>query len=197
VATRMIARAHRRYASPPGRLLQAQYQDDPRRLLQAHDRFEPPPNQNVTPGTLGSPDRATRHGRPSGLEREKRRFHEGGVSPQMTGTVGLNDTTTATSSATHASTAHGHGDPTPPREAAPPVVRAGASRSDRTIAVHTGVRMLSQSSCLDQNALRAHRRAQCAPVSGRGAFLTSYDPNPAYFVQSEVDAGLLWPVRGQ
>src|SRR2546429_3700336 len=32
----------------------------------------------------------------------------------------------------------GHGDPTPPREAAPPVVRAGASRSDRTIAVHTG-----------------------------------------------------------
>src|SRR5258708_31849997 len=62
----------------------------------------------------------------------------------MTGTVGLNDTTTATSSAAHASTAHGHGDLTPPREAAPPVVRAGASRSDRTIAVHTGVRMLSQ-----------------------------------------------------
>jgi hypothetical protein len=59
-----------------------------------------------------------------------------GVSPQMTGTAGLNDTTIATTSVAHASTAHA--DPTPPREAAPPVVRAGASRSDRTIAVHTG-----------------------------------------------------------
>ena len=32
----------------------------------------------------------------------------------------------------------GHGDPTPPRKAAPLVVGAGTSRSDRTIAVHTG-----------------------------------------------------------
>ena len=56
----------------------------------------------------------------------------------MTGTAGLNDTTIATSSAAHASTAHGHGDPTPPKKAVPPVVLAGALRSDRTIAVHTG-----------------------------------------------------------
>src|SRR5467141_143739 len=65
----------------------------------------------------------------------------------MTGTAGLNDTTIATSSAAHASTAHGHGDPTPPREAAPPVVRAGASRSDRTIAVHTGSWNAAPASC--------------------------------------------------
>jgi hypothetical protein len=54
----------------------------------------------------------------------------------MTGTAGLNDTTIATSNAAQAST--GHGDPTPPRKAAPLVVGAGTSRSDRTIAVHTG-----------------------------------------------------------
>jgi hypothetical protein len=58
------------------------------------------------------------------------------VSPQMTGTAGLNDTTIAITSAAHASTTHG--DPTPPEKAAPPFVRAEASRSDRTIAVHTG-----------------------------------------------------------
>src|SRR6266481_991662 len=55
----------------------------------------------------------------------------------MTGTAGLNDTTIATSSAAHASTAHGPGDTTPPRGAAPPVVRAGASQSDRTISPST------------------------------------------------------------
>jgi hypothetical protein len=58
-----------------------------------------------------------------------------GVSPQTIGTAGLNDTTIAASSAAHASTAHGDGDPMPPSEAAPPVIRAEASRLDRTIAV--------------------------------------------------------------
>jgi hypothetical protein len=58
----------------------------------------------------------------------------------MTGTAGLNDTTIATSSADHASTAHGTGNATPPREVAPPAryTRWSFQRSDRTIAIHTG-----------------------------------------------------------
>src|SRR6266702_510735 len=77
----------------------------------------------------------------------------------MTGTAGLNDTTIAASSTAHASTAHGHGDPTPPRQAAPPVARAGASRSI-TIAVHTGKFECRPGFMLDQNALQNHRRAR-------------------------------------
>jgi len=55
-----------------------QYQDDPRRLLQAHHRFE----AASEPERHGQERRVariapTRHGRPSGLEREKRRFHKG------------------------------------------------------------------------------------------------------------------------
>src|SRR5882672_8381079 len=83
----------------------------------------------------------------------------------MTGTAGLNDTTIATSSTAHASTAHRHGDPTPPREAAPPVVRAGASRSDRTIARPHGKFECRPSFMLDQNGLQDYRRARRAPGS--------------------------------
>jgi len=58
------------------------------------------------------------------------------VSPQIIGTAGLNDTTIATSSAVHASTAREHENLTPPGKAAPPVMRPGASLSD--LAAHTG-----------------------------------------------------------
>src|SRR5258708_35798432 len=93
----------------------------------------------------------------------------------MTGTAGLNDTTIATSSAAHANTAHGHGDPTPPREAAPPVGRAGASRSDRTIALHTGVRMLSQLHARPKRSTGPSERKVCSRQRPR-RILTSYDP---------------------
>src|SRR5712672_2242998 len=88
----------------------------------------------------------------------------------MTENAGLNDTTIAASSTAHASTVHGHGDPTPPREAPPPVARAGASRSS-TIAVHTGKFECRPSYMLDQNALQNHRRARLARLSRQYARL--------------------------
>ncbi len=101
-----------------------QNQDSPRRLLQAHHR----PEVARPPATVGFPASSVRSADST----------KDGVSPQMTGTAGLTDTAIATSSTAHASTAHGRANPTPLREAAPPVIRAEASRSDRTIAVHRG-----------------------------------------------------------